>query len=49
MGQKQHRMSLKCLRPFFDLVKIVKIFNFCVFHPILMKFGMAANIGQKTT
>ena len=29
--------------------QIAKIFNFCVFHPIWMKFGMGANIGQKTT
>jgi len=27
----------------------VKIFNFHVFHPILMKFGMEANYGAKTT
>ena len=27
----------------------VKIFNFCVFHPIWMKFGMGANNGAKTT
>ena len=26
---------------------IAKIFNFCVFCPIWMKFGMGANIGQK--
>ena len=28
---------------------IAKNFNFCVFHAIWMKFGMGANIGQKTT
>ena len=28
---------------------IAKIFNFCVFHPIWMKFGMGANMGLKTT
>jgi len=27
----------------------VKIFNFRVFHPIWMKFGMEANYGAKTT
>ena len=27
----------------------VKIFNFRVFHPIWMKFGMGANNGAKTT
>ena len=27
----------------------VKIFNFRVFHPIWMKFGMGANNGVKTT
>ena len=26
-----------------------KNFNFCIFHAIWMKFGMRANIGQKTT
>ena len=26
-----------------------KISNFCVFNPIWMKFGKAANIGQKAT
>ena len=26
---------------------IAKIFNFCVFYPIWMKFGMGANIGQQ--
>ena len=109
MGQKQHRMSLMCLRPFFDLPsqpteidqkwkfqngltwsifipsdsnlvwksfislkventllrwlqaffdlpaqptkinKLAKIINFCVFHPIWMKFGMGANNGPKIT
>ena len=28
---------------------IAKIFNFCVFRPIWMKFGMGANNGPKTT
>ena len=28
---------------------IVKIFNFCIFHPIWIKFGFGANIGSKTT
>jgi len=27
----------------------VKIFNFRVFHPIWMKFGIGANYGAKTT
>ena len=26
---------------------IAKIFNFCIFHPIWMKFGMGANNGPK--
>ena len=28
---------------------IVNLFNFCVFHPILIRFGLGANIGLKTT
>ena len=56
MAQKQHRMCLKCLRSFFDLPvrptenrPIAKIFNFYVFCPIWMKFGVGANNGPKTT
>jgi hypothetical protein len=26
---------------------LAKIFNFGVFHPILMKFGLGANYGRK--
>ena len=29
--------------------RIVKISNFCVFHLILIKFGMGADVGLKTT
>ena len=28
---------------------IVNLFNFCVFHPILIRFGLEANIGLRTT
>jgi len=27
--------------------RLAKIFNFGVFHPILMKFGLGANYGRK--
>ena len=50
MAQKQRRMSLKYLRPFFDLparpakslffVKISKWPNLVNFHPIWFKLGM---------
>ena len=50
MTQKHHRMSLKWLRPFFDLparpakslffVKISKWPNLVNFHPIWFKLGM---------
>ena len=50
MAQKHHRMSLKWLRPFFDLpaqpakslffVKISKWPNLVNFHPIWFKLGM---------
>ncbi len=28
---------------------IVNLFNFCVFYPILIRFGLVANIGLRTT
>ena len=28
--------------------ELAKIFNFCVFHPILINFGMGTNNGPKT-
>ena len=51
MGQKQRRMSLKCLRPFFDLTArpTLKISNFCVYCPIWMRLGMVANNEPETT
>ena len=51
MDQKQHKMSLECLRTFLDLpaqqpkpTNLLKIIIFCVFHPIWMKFGMGADM-----
>ena len=56
MEQKQHRMSLKCLQPFFDLparpTKIDQKWKFLTsvfFCPIWIKFGMGVNNGAKTT
>ena len=56
MDKKQHRMSYKCPGHFFVLVaqpnktdKVLKVFNFCVFLPIWMKFGIGANMGLQTT
>ena len=34
---------------FVIFVIFVKISNFCVFHLILIKFGMGADVGLKTT
>ena len=42
MGNEQHRMYLKGLRLFFDQPSYVN-------HPILIGFGLVANIGLKRT